>query len=257
MTKVSPTEKRHARHAFTLIELLVVIAIIAVLAALLVPVAGRMRNAALTTASISNLRQIHMMFTSYVNENNNSFPSALGWETEAPNYGKYWRRAIWEYSRGPFSNDSGQAIKEMGTSDYAKIMWCPLMVKKYGQEQHPWGRGSYAINGFFLDPAWGNSRYDGENTEKTRHLARENLKGKIEPLIMAGTVQKSSPKFGTWDAITSSQYPYDTDWKNLSYEYGSGANSAIGVFLDGHTEIISKADGVKLNELLSNFNNFE
>ena len=44
---------------------------------------------------------------------------------------------------------------------------------------------------------------------------------------------------------------------NLSYDYGSAANSAIGVFLDGHTEIISKADGVKLDALLRDCNNFE
>ena len=78
MKKGSPTGKQRARLGFTLVELLVVVAIIGILAALLVPVVGRMRNAALTTASVSNLRQIHMMLTSYLNDNNNYFPSALG-----------------------------------------------------------------------------------------------------------------------------------------------------------------------------------
>ena len=250
MKKGSPTGKHRARHAFTLIELLVVVAIIGILAALLVPVVGRIRNAALTTASVSNMRQIHMMFTSYLTDNNNYFPSALGGSRSSPGASYTWRRTIWESSRGAFPSDSVQATNQMANSDYAKIMWCPLMVRKYGQEQHPWGRGSYAINYFFIDSNW-------RLGDDYRHLNRDDVKGKVEPLIMAGTVLKSSPKFGTWEAIQSSKYPYDTDWMNLSYEYGSAANSAIGIFLDGHTEIIPKADGVKLHSLLSNFNNFE
>ena len=44
--------------AFTLIELLVVIAILAILAALIFPVFARAREAARTTACMSNLRQV-------------------------------------------------------------------------------------------------------------------------------------------------------------------------------------------------------
>jgi hypothetical protein len=152
----------------------------------------------------------------------------------------FWRRAVWECFYGPFLN---QPTTGMTNSAYAKVMWCPLMVKKYGQQQHPWGRGSYGINGFFINPG--------------RRLTQEDLKGKVEPLIMAGTVLGSAPIFGTWEATTRSVYPYNTGWMNLSYEYGYGANSAIGVFLDGHTKIISKGDGVNLNALLSDESNFK
>lgn len=231
---------------FTLIELLIVIAIIAVLAALLIPVAGRMQNGALTVASTNNLRQIHTLFTTYLGENNNVFPSALGSTAEDPAARYHWRRTLWEKTYGPFEGD---VAGQMAKSDYAKIMWCPLMVKKYGEEQHPWGRGSYAINYFFIDPAW-------RAGEPIRVLNREDLKGRIEPLIMTGTVLSNTPKFGTWEAIQSAKFPYDTAWMNLNYAYGSGQNNALGLFLDGHVETISKQRGAELDPLLRDPTNF-
>lgn len=61
------------RKAFTLIELLVVIAIIAILAAILFPVFAQARDAAKTTGSISNLRQISMAMMMYLGDNDDRF----------------------------------------------------------------------------------------------------------------------------------------------------------------------------------------
>lgn len=232
---------------FTLLEVLVVVAIIGVLAAIAIPVLSRMKTGALTAASTNNLRQIHTLFTNYLGENNNVFPTALGSTAEDPAARYHWRRVIWEKTNGPFE---GNVVKAMAASDYAKLMWCPLMVKNYGQEQHPWGRGSYAINFFFIDPTW-------RAGDPIRVLNREELKGRVEPLIMTGTVLKNSPKFGTWEAIQSSRFPYDTDWMNLNYAYGSSANQALGLFLDGHVEQISKERGTELDPLLRDNTNFE
>ena len=66
------------RKGFTLIELLVVIAIIAILAAILFPVFAKARQAALKTKCIANLKQIGTAIKMYMNDNEETFPNAIG-----------------------------------------------------------------------------------------------------------------------------------------------------------------------------------
>ena len=75
--------------AFTLIELLVVIAIIAVLVALLLPGLQAARESARLVQCKSNLRQVAIGFTFYLEEYRNVFPSAY---TTPPGSSspKYW-----------------------------------------------------------------------------------------------------------------------------------------------------------------------
>ncbi len=62
------------RRAFTLVELLVVIGIISVLLAILLPVAQSARQAAQKVACLSNLRQVHQVFTLYAQHHRDAVP---------------------------------------------------------------------------------------------------------------------------------------------------------------------------------------
>ncbi len=62
------TVKSHLRRGFTLVELLVVIAIIAVLIAMLLPALRRVREQAVLTQCMSNLRQMGLMLHTYASD---------------------------------------------------------------------------------------------------------------------------------------------------------------------------------------------
>ena len=86
------------RKGFTLIELLVVIAIISILAAVLMPALGLAREMARKVKCRSNLRQIGLALTQYVDErgSNKYYPFPYGRENVPEDYsGKAFLAVIW------------------------------------------------------------------------------------------------------------------------------------------------------------------
>ena len=69
-----PQQKRAVKRGFTLIELLVVIAIIAILAAILFPVFAQARSKARAISCLSNVKQLSLAYTMYVQDYDETSP---------------------------------------------------------------------------------------------------------------------------------------------------------------------------------------
>jgi prepilin-type N-terminal cleavage/methylation domain-containing protein len=119
MPEMSPRH-RSAAHGFTLIELLAVIAIIGMLASLLMPALAKARQAAMTSKSMNNMRQIALAAYSYAIDHKNVM---------AFNQGDKHKEFIWESAYHPLlpyvSNEDSvfQAPADRGSLEDSTPMW--------------------------------------------------------------------------------------------------------------------------------------
>ncbi len=109
-------------HAFTLIELLVVIAILAILASVLFPVFARAKESAKKTNCLSNMRQIGMAFSLYLNDYDDRMPDRRDLKSALPGGFRPW--ASWP----PSDPRAGWALSLLSDEGYlgdARIWNCP------------------------------------------------------------------------------------------------------------------------------------
>jgi len=99
--------KQNHRSAFTIIELLVVVSIIALLIGILLPAIGKARDAALTSTSQSNLRQLGIAHATYATEYNNN-----QWTVTPHNFA----------SLGNSFNDAANAYSTVYGEDFPQIL---------------------------------------------------------------------------------------------------------------------------------------
>ena len=104
---------------FTLIELLVVIAIIGILASLLLPTLGKARKASQVTVSLSNMKQISVGITLYLDDNEGRYMPGRN----PINYG--WGDYVSSYIGIDLTEDEKSAADPSNRSSF-KIWQCPL-----------------------------------------------------------------------------------------------------------------------------------
>lgn len=91
------------QNGFTLIELLVVTGIVSLMLTLLLPVMGKARAAAQSTACLSNLRQMGVALTTYIAENKGRLPEYIWVTPSTPDvaWNGYWPGILNNYRCNP------------------------------------------------------------------------------------------------------------------------------------------------------------
>ncbi|EIQ01273.1 prepilin-type N-terminal cleavage/methylation domain-containing protein [Opitutaceae bacterium TAV1] len=109
--------------AFTLIELLTVIVIIGILAAIIIPVAGRVRDSARTAKCVSNWRQLGAAFSGYAADNKDKFPYTA-WRSGVPASEQYWHQVapyMTKVPPMPWNTPQTDSIRKFMTQDMGCI----------------------------------------------------------------------------------------------------------------------------------------
>jgi len=126
--------KHQKRHGFTLIELLVVISIISLLIAILLPSLAKARKASEKTQCLSNLRQIGMVFMTYVNDYNGTTPDTTG-------SGSHSNSRPWHFLLARYFN-----FEVRNPQPYSSIKYGPIYVCPSNDEPATWVQGDGRVD---------------------------------------------------------------------------------------------------------------
>lgn len=208
------------RIGFTLVELLVVIAVVAILSSVLMPVFGRARAAARSTACVSNLRQIGQAFAMYAQDWDGSLPSAMPYMAVAPE-GRAWMRALVPYVKDARVWVCPENTAPVPSYAYNMFLGFPRMLGT-----------AYGYSGLALDmitvPANTLLAYDTPNNRADAN----NLNGasaSYMTYVMPGQLAERHPN---WE----SAYRERAAWQRPRHNDGNNI-----VFADGHVRWVRLA----------------
>ncbi len=229
---------------FTLIELLVVIAIIAILAAILFPVFARARESAKGTACLSNLRQIGVAITIYVDDNSDHYPKAgEGWRTAGRPYTANWVTA----------GDGPRCPSNLKKNGYCLDVADPKTgsIYRYCKDARIFICPSNAKNqpncGFNNCPGWPNTSgstidWAGGNALCTYSMnAYFDNPGTNTPGIRRSAVHFPATTYliyDEWGMTLNDAYFVPTTFDSFGEQHSEGSNM---LHADGHTKRYSRA----------------
>lgn len=228
--------------AFTLIELLVVVAIIAVLMAILLPSLSGARRQAQTTACASNLRQVGLAHTMYLEENAGR-PTYDYLAKDARGPGKPAVATFWFRLLRPYLGK--QDPNGLQLNDYAKSLVCPSDptrggVREYGANVDPrlapaitgvpavsYDRRSYAQNSEF-----DTSPYPNDHISKVQNHSNTIYVTESQWWLLNTNVVR--PGRSSTGVDNSFLYGPTTFLDPISHEWHAKAVNAV--FVDAHVE---------------------
>jgi prepilin-type N-terminal cleavage/methylation domain-containing protein/prepilin-type processing-associated H-X9-DG protein len=222
----TPASHRSPSSGFTLTELLAVIAIIGILAAIIIPVVGKARESAHSTACATNLRNAHNWLTLYANEHKGRFPAPFGPSLDKPNDQSnitWWAVLQIYYQRTYVTPAVGETNAELNP------WYCPSAEKTYANGV----RRVYPMN---ADGAPSNACF----------IATQNSRPAQTLLIADG-----SSNGGDVDAWAYFRSSSTTPGIVLDPRHNGKIN---GIFLDGHIASFALNDP-RLDTWIKNYRN--
>ena len=223
------------RRAFTLIELLVVIAIIAILAALLLPGLARAKQKGQQAVCLSNLKQIGLAFTMYLNDHDSHFPDRRDLKSSLPGGYRPWT------SWPPSDPRAGWAATNFLSECPNLNVWsCPAAVGS------PVGNIVQSVQVTAADTNAPLCRYWAWRFDRPDDpVGLENFWGKTESQAVADLQSTNDPTVGPINGPSDVELTVDPYFPKTVPTVPAGfsgrtihAGGRSRVFLDGHAQFI-------------------